>query len=193
MNHFKSKETYRQFYEEQSLNHGNDHLTGDYIRIQFALDNIKSSDKVLEVGCQSGGITRFMAEKAEKVVAVEVAGGYLNKAKIFCKAAGVIDNIEFYNAFGEDFLKDTKQKFNVIVIMEVLEHVMEPEKLIELCKNRLAKKGKLLITVPDETYVDVIGEHKTVLNENKLKEMLSGFEKVKIYHDVMWYFGVAVR
>ena len=197
--HLKSKEAYKQFYEEQALNHGNDHLTEDYIRIQFLLSMIQWGQvHMLEIGCQTGGITKYVVNKLypgrTRLIALDVSENYINKAR-----NNVVDKrVEFVNSFATDYIesyckyKDYDQGFSTIIATEVLEHVLEPQKLLKLCGKALRGYGPLLLTVPDENYVDTLGEHNTVFTEEKLNNMLkdAGFKNVFIFHKEEWYFAI---
>ena len=194
-----NREEYRAFYERQALSYGNDHLTRDYIRVQFILNNLRPGDIVLEIGCQSGGITRFIAELADFVVAVDVAENYIKKAR------KIVDrvNVLFKVGFGEDINpKEVSPSggFDVVVLMEILEHVEEPRRLLYVTKKVLFNGGKVLITVPDENYVDPLGEHKTVFTRESFEDLIkkhfqdyiifkSGYEE----EPFDWYFCVATK
>ena len=193
--HLKSKEAYKQFYEEQALNHGNDHLTEDYIRIQFLLSQIRNSDKVVEVGCQSGGITKHIAlnNKYSTISAIDISEGYVKKARTVCDN---IKNIVFINESAEDcmhkIIKNGEHP-GIIIAMEIVEHVIDPFMFLALCYASLSSlHGRLLLTVPDENYVDTLGEHNTVFTEEKLNNMLkdAGFKNVFIFHKEEWYFAI---
>jgi 2-polyprenyl-3-methyl-5-hydroxy-6-metoxy-1,4-benzoquinol methylase len=88
-----------------------------------------------------------------------------------------------------------KQKFDVIVAGEILEHLYHPEKFIKKCHYFLKSGGILLVSVPNAYIISnrirfVLGKevtahydptHINLFSEKKLKQLLKKyFKKVKI-------------
>jgi 2-polyprenyl-3-methyl-5-hydroxy-6-metoxy-1,4-benzoquinol methylase len=188
----KAKSAYKKFYEEQGTLYGNDHLTKEYPRIQFVLSNLRPTDRVLEIGCQTGGITRFIAEAGGRVVAVEVSSNYIERAKK--NVAG--DNVDWRCQFGEDLTYT--DEFDVVVLMEVVEHVLDPKLILDVAYSALKLGGKLLCTVPDEDYEDTLGEHRHQFSEQQFGDLLYRFSDIFTFHKKInekdgWYFAIATK
>ncbi|HDM77305.1 MAG TPA: class I SAM-dependent methyltransferase [Deltaproteobacteria bacterium] len=94
---------------------------------------------LLEVGCGTG----FFLKEAIKYFSYR-AGLEMgrNSAKIASNWADEISigPLEHYRG---------KRKFNLIVALQVIEHIPEPLKFLEMCMALLTKNGKLLISTPD--------------------------------------------
>jgi 2-polyprenyl-3-methyl-5-hydroxy-6-metoxy-1,4-benzoquinol methylase len=105
----------------------------------FFLDNIQESDSVLDIGCGIGYVANQAARKANKVVGVDNDEKRLSAAKkMFHK-----DNLEFILADATKY--DFGQKYDAIILSNVLEHIENRVKFLSDIKN-LAPK--ILIRVP---------------------------------------------
>jgi len=106
---------------------------------QFFVDNVNSEDKVLDIGCGNGALTFEIAKKAKKVVGID-----LDKKNIkIAKKEYWAPNIKYLVG---DATKDLpNQKFDVIILSNVLEHIESRVEFLQKIKN-LAPK--ILIRVP---------------------------------------------
>src|SRR3972149_9592786 len=98
MNKYKSKEEYIKWYEDH--NHwGNNQVTENYERLFWLLPFIK--DCVLEIGCNTGGITSIVASLASvsRVLAIDITEGYINQT---LEATKNFTNVSVHKFFIED-------------------------------------------------------------------------------------------
>lgn len=108
----------------------------DDLRRFNLLKNEAKNKKVLDFGCG--------------------AGGFLLLMKNVCSIKGVEsqESLEdFYKSNNLDVfssIDEIKEKFDVITMFHVLEHLKEPEKIIEKLLNLLNEKGEIIIEVPNE-------------------------------------------
>jgi len=145
---------YRLFYEDQSRRGlSNWHIMSSHLRVKWTLEHVPPGASVLEVGCQDGGVTRYLADRAGSVTAIDVSQHYLDRAKANLKE---YDNITFHRAEGTTY-QDT-QKYDVIVATELIEHVMDPVALIANLMRMVKRGGSILITTP-LGWPDTEGEH----------------------------------
>lgn len=123
----------------------------------FAPDDLKTSaaqiieltgegKKVLEIGCACGYITRHLNENRCKVTGIELDEAAAGLAKSFCERIIVAD-IE-----GDGVLEQIKERFDVIILGDVLEHLKEPFEILNACKNKLEKAGYVILSVPNIAY-----------------------------------------
>jgi len=106
---------------------------------KFFVDNVNSDDLVLDIGCGNGALAFYLAKKAKKVVGVD----WRKKNIEFAKENFSAPNIEYLIG---DATKDLpEQKFGVIVLSNVLEHIKDRVEFLAKIKN-LAPK--ILIRAP---------------------------------------------
>ena len=106
---------------------------------QFFLDNIEQNNNVLDVGCGNGSLTFDLSKKAQKVVGVDLNEKYLAVAKKNNQA----QNIEYI--LGDAVIYSFNNKFDVVVLSNVLEHIENREEFLK--KIKLIAQ-KILIRVP---------------------------------------------
>lgn len=186
--HLENRENYSEFYENIAENHGNLHLSCEHRRVKFILDNINDGDKVLELGCQDGGITQHIANKANLVVAVEVSENNL-------KRAPQLENVNYVHGYAEDI--DFHHAFQTVIACELLEHVFEPMLILTKAWEALERGGRLLISTPNKgAFHDPLGEHVREYTKETLKEeleLISPDVDVKIWEEHIWLYAVVKK
>lgn len=105
----------------------------------FFLNNINPDDTVLDIGCGNGSATYDIAKKAKSVTGIDIDKDKINDAK----KNHSLDNIDY---ICENITTGPlKQKFDVVVMSNVLEHI---ENRTELLKKIKGLGSKFLIRVP---------------------------------------------
>lgn len=106
----------------------------------------KTNGRILDIGCDGVTLTEVVAAKAG---AREVVGIDISKTAV---AYSKRKRPEFHLAIGNgEELPFHEAAFDVIVCLEVLEHVEHPEKLLSEMKRCLKTDGYGLVVVPTET------------------------------------------
>lgn len=114
------------------------------------------SKKVLDVGCGVGYIGRKLKEISN--IAVDGIEPDKESYKI---VKDIYDNsYNFYigdnsNQDYIDFCKSSK-KYDCIILADLIEHLEKPDELLSILYNKLAKDGKVLVSIPNVAHVDVI-------------------------------------
>lgn len=107
----------------------------------------RSGCKILEIGA-GDGINFIALNKNFNVLPEDYYAVELDKKSIdVCKQRG-IENI-FSCYFDSKFLDIIKQKFDIILITEVLEHQVSPREFLDVAFDLLSRDGILIITVPN--------------------------------------------
>lgn len=96
-----------------------------------------SSKNILDVGAGTGDFLKVCANNSWNVFGTEPDSGARNIAS----KKGII--------LQEDLSKITKQKFDVITLWHVLEHVENLQEYISTLNNLLSNNGRLIIAVPN--------------------------------------------
>lgn len=177
--------TFRRFSEEESVNvlHGLDHPYIGNTR-RFVLPKIRSDFIVLDVGCANGSFSVFLAENAAHVIGIDISAEDIS----LCNNLTSNRRVEFEVADVHVYLENTSQRFDLIFLCHILEHLDDP---IQLLISAHEKCRYLYVEVPDfsrcvtNDYRKVIGtelvysddDHRFEFDREELIELLdqSGF------------------
>ena len=99
--------------------------------------------RVLEIGCSTGFMSRYLIENQCHVAGVEVNPIAADRATSICNKI-IVGNIE-----SEEVLKQIKGPYEVIILGDVLEHLVNPDLTISRTLDWLTDDGFLLISVPN--------------------------------------------
>jgi ubiquinone/menaquinone biosynthesis C-methylase UbiE len=109
---------------------------------------IHDGDRVLELGCGTGGLTLCMAEAGSEVTAIDVAPGMLDKAIERVGRTKTKDRVQFLRLdalqIGDKFQGKT---FDVIVTSLMMSELLPEERdlLLRSCRQLLAPEGRLIV------------------------------------------------
>ena len=98
-----------------------------------------TNKNVLDFGCGTGDFLKHAREYASSISAVEVDAGLRDRLSS-------IKGLTLFSSLGEI---NKKQKFDVIFLFHVLEHIAEPISLLKTLGNHLSEDGKIIIEVPN--------------------------------------------
>ena len=119
--------------------------------LNIIFNQISFNSKVLEFGCANGRLTkRLVNEKNCKVTIIEKDRELYNKAINYAEDGMCTDIMEF------EWTKYKETPFDYIIFADVLEHLNDPKKVLNECKNLLKKSGKLLISIPNLAHNDIL-------------------------------------
>lgn len=116
------------------------------IRMQFILQTIVSlkDTSILDVGCGGGILSESLARKHAKVTGIDIADEALAVAKQHASQQGL--DIAYHNSTAEDWSQSQAQLYDVVVCMELLEHVPNPEHLVKACSSLVKPGGKVFFS-----------------------------------------------
>lgn len=111
-------------------------------RLTYIENHIDLTDKkILDVGCGGGLLTEALADRGGLVTGIDVSEDLLQVADEHAKQANL--DISYICSTVENFSSNHNNAFDVITCMELLEHVPDPESVINACMH-LIKPGGLL-------------------------------------------------
>ena len=96
---------------------------------------------ILDIGCGGGILSEPIARMGGKVTGIDVSKKNIEVAKAHAHKMGM--KINYINSALEQM--DFKNSFDVIVNMEVIEHVANPKLFIQNCARVLKKNGFMFI------------------------------------------------
>ena len=107
------------------------------------LENIK----ILDVGCGGGLLSEPMSRLGAEVTAIDASNKNINVAKLHAKTSNLNIN---YICTSPEKLK-FKDKFDVILNMEIVEHVEDVSFFLKSCSNLLKKNGIMFVATLNKT------------------------------------------
>lgn len=117
------------------------------------LSQIKPGSFVLECGCATGYMTKFMKEKMNcDVSIVEIDPEGFEKAKKYAADyfLGDLNEDGWYRYY------DYEGRFDYIIFADVLEHLKDPLTVIKRAKSLLTYNGKIIISIPNICHNDIL-------------------------------------
>ena len=97
--------------------------------------------RILDIGCGGGLLCEPMARLGAVVVGVDAAARNIPVAEAHARQVGL--DIDYRSGTAED-LVERGEEFDVILNMEVIEHVLDPQTYMRACQ-KLLKPGGLMI------------------------------------------------
>jgi len=103
--------------------------------------------KILDIGCGGGLLSEPMKRLGADVVGIDASNKNIQVAKIHAKKNKL--NIKYICTSPENF--ETKNKFDVILNMEIIEHVEDVDFFLKSCSKLLKKKGIMFVATLNKT------------------------------------------
>ncbi len=117
---------------------------------EFQLKNKKyplSGINVLDIGCGGGLLSEPMCRLGANVTAIDASNKNISIANLHAKKNNLKIN---YICSSPEKLK-TKKKFDVILNMEIVEHVEDVDFFLKSCANLLKKNGLMFVATINKT------------------------------------------
>jgi 2-polyprenyl-6-hydroxyphenyl methylase/3-demethylubiquinone-9 3-methyltransferase len=121
----------------------------------FKLNNgIKPLDKVkiLDIGCGGGLLSEPMSRMGAHVTGIDASNKNINVAKLHAKKNNL--NIKYFCSSPEKL--KTKNKYDVILNMEIIEHVEDIDYFLSSCSKLLKKNGIMFVATLNKTFKSYI-------------------------------------
>ncbi|HLO50132.1 MAG TPA: class I SAM-dependent methyltransferase [Kamptonema sp.] len=129
----------------------------------------ESKPRVLDLGCGNGSLSHVISQQGYEVVGVDNSPqGVAIAAQSFPECQFL--QADIYNLPNSDFL----HSFDIVLGVEVIEHLLYPKELVRVAKKCLKPKGRLILTTPYHGYLKNLAiaiagkmdKHFTVLWDN---------------------------
>ena len=115
------------------------------------MEQIKPGSTVLEMGCATGYMTKYMKEKLGCTVdIIEMDRDAIQVAKQYAR------NWYCFDLNNYDVLSLSVNKYDYILFADVLEHLNHPYETLYIAGKMLKDDGKILISIPNICHNDII-------------------------------------
>ncbi len=167
--------------------------------LALILKRIKVNSTILEFGPANGRMTKYLKEEMGcSVYAVELDKVAAKDAAKYSEHI-IVGNIEDYT-----WLKQYKNiEFDYIVFADVLEHLYNPKKVLEIAKELLHLDGSIIFSIPNIAHNSIIMEllednftyhaiglldntHIRFFTKNSLDQLVSNIGLHTVYEDAIF-------
>ena len=115
-----------------------------------SLKEILEKKFILDLGCGGGILSETLAEEGANILAIDQSKKLINEAKKRAKSKNLkID----YQSQSIKSLKEKKAKFDIILCMEVIEHVQDYRSFIKLAFECLKKDGIIIFSTINKSFL----------------------------------------
>lgn len=127
--------------------------------------------RVLEIGCAEGGVLKAFLDHGLEGVGVELSPARAKQASEFLAPeieAGKAQIIS-RNIYDVDFMDEIPEKFDIIVLKDVIEHIHDHRKLIDWMKTFLRPGGHIFFGFPP--WMMPFGGHQQISSKKILRKL----------------------
>jgi len=122
--------------------------------------------RVLDLGCGNGSLSNFIAQQGHEVVGVEESESGIKSARLSFPACNFIHASIYDLPYS-----NLENSFDIVMSMEVIEHLLYPKELLRAARKCLKPSGSLILSTPYHGYLknialalsDKMDQHFTVL------------------------------
>lgn len=185
----EGKKSYAQWQYEKGID------TIKFYLMHTTVHEMFNNKDVLDIGCGAGGKTIYYASQGVKsIVGVEILEKYRKEAEELSIKYNVRDKFAFVCADASNTPFED-EKFDTIIMNDAMEHVDEPELVLQECYRILKKDGKLYLNFPPYNHpygahlsdaigmpwVHVFFNEKTLIETYKelVKDLPDGKERIE--------------
>ncbi|MDR0580839.1 MAG: class I SAM-dependent methyltransferase [Holosporaceae bacterium] len=171
------------------------HFLFSFARYKFVYQMMKNTgENVLELGCNEGFLSMFLADKANNVLGVD----FDDRAIDWAKSHYASGKLSFLR---ENFLGKVYGEFDVVVSLDVIEHIEQEKENIYLktIADNLSDSGFAVIGTPNITASEYMSEgsrlaHVNLYSQERLQKLfLQAFNNVFMFgmNDEVLHTGFA--
>lgn len=107
----------------------------------------KKDIEMLDYGCGAGTLSFYFASKGMRVNGIDISTQAIELANKSAKELGIEKNASFYKS--DEGIKEIKsKKYDIVLCLEVIEHVEKDNELIRYLVSKLRKGGVLILSTP---------------------------------------------
>jgi len=119
----------------------------NHCRLNFIEQYVSCKNKqILDLGCGGGILTESLARLGGHVTGIDIEANLIEVAKLHARAEQL--QIDYVNIAVEQY---AEKQFDIIVCMEMLEHVKSPMAIIKECRRLLKPTGVMFLSTINRT------------------------------------------
>jgi len=121
------------------------------LRLDYIIKHAKgiTNKKAIDIGCGGGILADSMAEKGAIVTGIDMGEAPLSVAKLHQLESG--QKVDYQQITAEQMAETHENQFDVVTCMEMLEHVPDPESIIQACAKLVKPGGDLFVSTINRT------------------------------------------
>ena len=113
----------------------------NFIKILNRLKKIEiNGNMLLDIGAASGIFLNLAKKRGYQTEGIE-------PSRSLCKQAGKLFGIKLFQGTLDQY--SSQEKFSIITLLDIIEHIQEPETFIRQVSSHMGKGGILVIVTPD--------------------------------------------
>lgn len=173
-------------------------------RFKWVVEQIEKQHptEVLDLGCADGYLCLTLAKRGFRCYGVNMYKPSIDYAQNLARKHNLEVGFEVNDLLG---VTDQQGKYEVVVLLEVLEHVAEPQKILDHCMGLVKKGGSFYLSTPSPEHIgikehlaevdrkkwdedDSPAGHLRIFNETELRELLKNYkiEQFLLDEDGCW-------
>ena len=123
-----------------------------HFKIKKDKDNYLDGLKILDIGCGGGLISEPMSRLGAKVTGIDASNKNINVAKMHSKKSDL--KINYINTSPENL--NTFEKYDIILNLEIVEHVDNVNLYIQSCYKLLKKNGLMFTATLNRSFASYV-------------------------------------
>lgn len=120
------------------------------LRLQFIQEHSQLAGKtIVDIGCGGGILTEALAKTGATVTGIDLERHALAAARKHAEISKL--NITYLEQSAEKLAEQHPQQFDIVVCMELLEHVPNPKSIVNACAKLVKPGGKVFLSTLNRT------------------------------------------